>query len=55
VFLYPASANTFDSLGEIYAELGDTKGAIKNYEQSLKLDPRNSNAEKKLNRLRWAK
>lgn len=29
VYLYPASANAFDSLGEIYAEYGDTYLAIK--------------------------
>jgi tetratricopeptide (TPR) repeat protein len=44
VFLFPASSNTFDSLGEIYAELGDIKLSIKNYEQSLQLDPQNRNA-----------
>ena len=48
VFLYPTSANTFDSLGEIYAELGDISLAIKNYEQSLKLDPQNRNAEEQI-------
>jgi Tfp pilus assembly protein PilF len=37
VFIYPTSANAFESLGEIYAIPGDTKLAIKNYEQSLKL------------------
>lgn len=52
VYLYPQSANAFDSLGEVYAELGDTKLAIKNYEQSLKLDPENSNAEGQLKKLR---
>jgi tetratricopeptide (TPR) repeat protein len=48
VFLYPTSGNAFDSLGEIYAELGNTELAIKNYEQSLKLDPANSNAEQQV-------
>jgi tetratricopeptide (TPR) repeat protein len=52
VFLYPTSANAFDSLGEVYAELGETEGAIKNYEQSLKLDPQNKNAVQQLNKLR---
>ncbi len=52
VFLYPTSANAFDSLGEIYAELGDTKLAIKNYEQSLKLDPQNKNAEQQIKKLK---
>jgi tetratricopeptide (TPR) repeat protein len=52
VSLFPASANTFDSLGEIYAELGDSKLSIKNYEQSLKLDPQNKNAEEQIKKLR---
>lgn len=52
VFLFPASANTFDSLGEIYAELGDFKLAIKNYEQSLQLDPQNKNAEEQIKKLK---
>ncbi len=51
VYLYPASANTFDSLGEIYAELGDAVQAIKNYEQSLKLNPQNSNAAQQIKKL----
>ena len=29
VYLYPASANAFDSPGEIYAEPGDTEGLFK--------------------------
>lgn len=45
----------FDSLGETYAELGDTKLAIKNYEQSLKLDPQNSNAERQIKKLKLIK
>ncbi|HEY0060256.1 MAG TPA: serine hydrolase [Flavisolibacter sp.] len=52
VSLYPASSNAFDSLGEIYAELGDNVRAIENYEQSLKLDPQNKSAEGQLKRLR---
>lgn len=52
VYLYPASANAFDSLGEIYAEYDDTDLAIKNYEQSLKLNPQNSNAEQQIKKLK---
>jgi len=51
VFLYPSSANVFDSLGEIYAELGDRTAAIKNYEESLRLDPKNSNAAQQIKKL----
>ncbi|MEO8568239.1 MAG: serine hydrolase, partial [Ginsengibacter sp.] len=52
IYLYPASANAFDSLGETYAELGNTELAIKNYEQSLKLNPQNSNANSQIQRLK---
>jgi tetratricopeptide (TPR) repeat protein len=55
VYLYPTSANAFDSLGEVYAELGDTKLAIKNYEQTLKIDPQNTNAAQQIKRLRGDK
>ena len=55
VFLFPASANAFDSLGEMYAEIGDTKLAIENYAQSLKLDPANSNAEQQIKNLKSIK
>jgi len=55
VYLYPASANAYDSLGEAYAEFGDNEAAIKNYEQSLKLDPQNNNAVQQLKRLRSGK
>jgi len=52
VYLYPTSANVFDSLGEIYEELGERELALKNYEQSLKLDPQNKNAEQHIKKLR---
>ncbi|MFZ1370173.1 MAG: serine hydrolase [Ferruginibacter sp.] len=52
VYLYPSSANAFDSLGEIYAELDNIPLAIKNYEQSLKLNPQNNNAVQVLKKLR---
>ncbi|MET0635312.1 MAG: tetratricopeptide repeat protein [Chitinophagaceae bacterium] len=52
VYLYPASANAFDSLGEIYEELGNSPLAIENYERSLKLNPQNKNAEQRLKKLR---
>lgn len=55
VFLFPSSGNVFDSLGEIYAELGNITSAIQNYEQSLKLDPKNANAEEQLRRLKEKK
>jgi CubicO group peptidase (beta-lactamase class C family) len=50
--LFPASSNTWDSLGEAYMEAGQTELAITNYEKSLALDPSNSNAVAMLERLR---
>ena len=50
--LFPASSNTWDSLGEAYMEAGQTALAIANYEKSLALDPSNSNAVAMLERLR---
>ncbi len=52
VFLYPLSANAFDSLGEAYAEFGDKVQAIKNYEESLKLNPQNNNARIQIQKLK---
>ena len=52
VLFYPNSANTYDSLGEAYMIAGDKKHAIKNYEKSLQLNPKNTNAEKQLRKLR---
>lgn len=55
VYLYPSSSNAFDSLGEIYAELGDTDLAIKSYEQSLKLNPNNSSARSQIQKFKTNK
>ncbi len=52
VYLYPSSSNAFDSLGEIYAELGETELANKYYQQSLKLNPQNINAESQIKKLK---
>jgi tetratricopeptide (TPR) repeat protein len=49
---YPESANSYDSLGEAYMEAGDTERAIENYEKSLKLNPKNTNAIRMLDTLR---
>lgn len=51
VFMYPSSGNAFDSLGEIYAELGETALALQSYKQSFKLDPQNKNATEQIERL----
>ncbi|MCP4728397.1 MAG: tetratricopeptide repeat protein [bacterium] len=52
VELYPASANSYDSLGEAYMKAGDKDLAIKNYEKSLELNPENANAIEMLKRLK---
>jgi len=51
VYLYPESANVYDSLGEAYMIAGNTALAIENYEKSLTLDPNNSNAVERLTEL----
>lgn len=52
VYLFPASANAFDSLGEVYEALENKELAIKNYEQSLELNPKNENALRHLKELK---
>ena len=49
---HPQSANTYDSLGEAYMGDGEKDLAIKSYEKSLQLDPGNSNATEKLQKLK---
>jgi hypothetical protein len=51
---HPASANTWDSLGEGYAMAGDKKNAILNFKKSLSLNPPpqvKANSEKYLKQL----
>ncbi len=52
VFLYPESANTYDSLGEAYMAAGDIPLAIENYEKSIARNPGNQNGQERLRRLR---
>ncbi|QNK63988.1 serine hydrolase [Pedobacter sp. PAMC26386] len=44
VKLYPESANTYDSLGEMQELMGDTNAALLNYKKSLALNPDHKNA-----------
>ena len=53
--LYTKSANLYDSLGEGYMDMGDTKKAIKNYNISLKLNPKNTNAKDMIKKMESAK
>src|SRR3989442_12788702 len=50
--LRPRSANTYDSLAEAYMDSGDKPLAIQVYEQSLVLNPTNSNATAQLKKLK---
>ena len=49
---FPESWNTYDSLGETYATMGNKKLAIKNYEKSIELNPENTNGIKALQKLK---
>ena len=51
VKLYPKSYNAYDSLAEGYMDMGDNKHAIKNYEKSLKLNPKNTNATEMIKKM----
>lgn len=51
VEMYPAGANTYDSLGEAYLAAGDTTQARTNYRRSLELNPQNGNATAILRRI----
>ncbi len=52
---YPESANVYDSLGEAYMIKGNKDEAITNYEKSLKLNPKNKNAEENIKKLKASK
>lgn len=52
---YPESANAYDSLAEAQAEAGQTDPAIRNYEKSLQLNPKNQNAVEAIRKLKETK
>ena len=49
---YPNSSNTYDSLGEAYMIAGEKELAIKNYEKSVELNPKNEGGIGALKKLR---
>lgn len=51
-YLFPLSANTYDSLAEIHWLLGHTHKAIEYYKKVLGLEPENKYAEEQLEKLR---
>jgi len=50
--LFPASANTYDSLAEAYWLLGQSKKAIELYNKVLALQPNNNNAKNQLKKIK---
>lgn len=48
---YPGSANTYDSLGEIYESIGNLDLAKQNYQKSLDLNPKNENAKQMISKI----
>jgi hypothetical protein len=48
IILFPDSANTYDSLGEVYLKNKDYTNSLANYNTSLKLNPNNKNAKEKI-------
>jgi tetratricopeptide (TPR) repeat protein len=52
VKLFPASWNTYDSLGEAYLADGNKALAIENYEKSVKLNPKNDAGIEALKKLK---
>jgi CubicO group peptidase (beta-lactamase class C family) len=48
---YPKSFNVWDSLGEAYMRNGEKDLAVQNYEKSLAIEPRNTNATAMLKRM----
>lgn len=52
VAAYPGSWNVYDSLGEAYMNAGQVELAIRNYERSIELNPRNTNGMQMLERIR---
>ena len=52
VELYPESAAAYNSLGEAYMNAGNKQLAIKNYEKSVKLDPKNASGMENIKKLK---
>ncbi|HEX8735364.1 MAG TPA: serine hydrolase [Pyrinomonadaceae bacterium] len=49
---FPESYNVWDSLGEVYFQIGDKEEAVKNYEKSLRLNPKNEGGKRMLEKIR---
>jgi len=55
VTLFPEDANPWDSLGEIYFELGENKKALECYEKALAMDPHMESAQKMIKKIKETK
>ncbi len=55
VEMYPAESNPYDSLGEALLAVGDTVGAMANYQRSIEINPLNADGVSTLERLRRAR
>ena len=49
---YPDAFNTYDSLGDAYAEAGEVELAIENYARAVELNPEHKAGEEKIRKLR---
>jgi CubicO group peptidase (beta-lactamase class C family) len=49
---FPNSYNVWDSLGEVYYQTGNNVEAVKNYEKSLQINPKNEGGKQMLERIR---
>ncbi|MEM6799778.1 MAG: serine hydrolase [Bacteroidota bacterium] len=52
ILTYPNSANAFDSYGEYFFVLKNYEDALTNYEKSLELDPKNTNADMMIQKIK---
>ncbi len=52
LYIYPESANLYDSLAEAYLYKKDLQNAISNFKKSLELNPENQNAINRLKKLK---
>ena len=50
--LFPSSSNVYDSLGEAYAKAGNKELAVKAYEKSIELNPKNDRGKEALAKLK---
>ena len=51
LYLYPESANGYDSLAEGYEAIGDNELAIKYFKRCLELNPKNDYASGRIKKL----